>query len=134
MAVPTAEQIMDILIDVGDPDAVTFNDADVARYWERCSGAQSDVQRHEAVMALMFRTLLSNAAKFRDYTAGETEEKMSQIFEQLKDLYEMYKPSLNAAQSQRRSVARAQWRNVPRQGRNYPAGFVHDPGATDADL
>ena len=112
----TPEQIMDILIDAGDPDAVTFTEGDVTRYWDRCSGAQNDVQRHEAVLALMFRTLLSNAAKFRDYTAGETEEKMSQIFKQLKQLYEMYVPSLNAAQGQRRAVARAQWRNVPRQG------------------
>lgn len=128
----TAEQIVDIRYDMADVSGTVWSDGEITRYWNRLPGAADDTQRHEAVMALMYRSLMSNSAKFRDYTAGETEEKMSQIHKQVKELYKLYLPALEAAQGQRRSFARASVRNIPRQGRNYPSGYVHDPERDNA--
>lgn len=41
-------------------------------------------------IAYGFRVLMSNAAKFDDYVAGQTQEKKAQIFSHLKDMEAMY--------------------------------------------
>ncbi len=49
------------------------------------------------MIAYVFRVLLTNAAKFDDYVAGQTQEKKSQIFAQLKELAGLYQQWANAA-------------------------------------
>jgi hypothetical protein len=132
----TAQQIADIRADMADPSGASevFSDAEITRYWERTDGAEDDVQHHEAVMALMYRALLSNATKFRDYSAGATGEKLDQVYKHLQQQYETFKPALLAAQGTRRQFARALARNIPRQGRKFPRGHVLSVEDDDAGL
>jgi len=132
----TAQQILDIRDDFPDPDdgSPVFGDSDITRYWERTDDAQDDTQHHEAALALMYRNLLGNAAKLRDYSAGATGEKLSQVFDHVRKMYDLYLPSLKAAQGQQRQVAFTHIRAIPRQNREYPAGFVFESDEDDDSL
>ncbi|MBX3081716.1 MAG: hypothetical protein KF716_08770 [Anaerolineae bacterium] len=95
---PTSDQLSDLRIDIGDtgtPPGLT--DAEVQRFWYRVRGADDEVTQHEATLALMARALMSKGAKLRDHSTGNTSERMSQVYDHLKDIYTMYKPALNRA-------------------------------------
>lgn len=77
MTTLTLQQLADFRIDLALGDTV-FNDAELQRFYER---ADSDFDRAK-VYAL--RALLANATKLHDYTAGAVDEKLSQIFSNLK--------------------------------------------------
>lgn len=95
---PTSDQLTDLRNDIGDTGTPpALSDAEVQRLWYRVRGAEDEVTQHEATLALYARILMSSSAKLRDYSTGNTSEKMSQIFEHLKDIYAMYKPALNRA-------------------------------------
>lgn len=103
---PTSDQISDLRIDIGDTGTPpAFTDAEIQRQWYRVRGADDEVTQHEATLALMARALLSNSAKLRDYSTGNTSEKMSQIFDHLKDIYAFYKKSLDRALGSNQDVA-----------------------------
>ncbi|MFK5283557.1 hypothetical protein ACI3PL_28685, partial [Lacticaseibacillus paracasei] len=48
--------------------------------------------------------LLAQVAKFHSYTAGQVSENLEQIYEHIKAMFELYKPSLDAATSQNRQL------------------------------
>lgn len=94
----TAQQISDLRADLGDvATPPVFTDADLERAWERVSGAKDETQRHEAALGLLARQLLTSAAKLHDYAAGQSREDVSQVFEHLRHVYELYRPALQAA-------------------------------------
>lgn len=95
----TQTQINDLRLDAGLPaDTETvFDNDEMDRIWTRVSGASSDAKRHEAALGLMYRQLLSNAAKLNDYRIATSSENKSQIFKNIKTLYDMYRPSLEEA-------------------------------------
>lgn len=95
----TQDEINDLRLDAGlpaDTETVFDNDA-LNRLYERVSGAADSATRHEATLGLMFRQLLSNAAKFSDYMIATSSEKKSQVFDHLSKLYAMYRPALEEA-------------------------------------
>lgn len=122
--VPSAEQISDLRADVGDEAGTAFTDDEITRIWARVSGAESEVIQHEAALALMFRQLMSNAAKFADYTAGDTDEKRSQVFKHLKTMYSLYADRLeDVLGTETRQFSKRAVRGKPRQNRNEPGDF-----------
>ena len=85
MATLTATQLADIQADLGiGSDAAVFTDAELNRLYTRAFSS------YELAAALAIRQLMINAARFNDYTAGLTAEKKSQVFTQLKEMYEFW--------------------------------------------
>ena len=85
MATLTADQLSDMQADLGiGTDESVFTDDELNRLYTRASGG------YTAAVVLAIRQLLMNAAKLNDYTAGETSEKKSQVFNHLKDLLEYW--------------------------------------------
>lgn len=119
----TAQQLADIRADIGDEAEAVWTDDEISRIWERMSGAPNDVVRLEATLAQMIRQLLANASMLRDYTAGATGEKMSQVMSNLQKLYALYEPSLKVVLGTGLESARGFTRGVPRQGRRYPSNY-----------
>ena len=75
----TTDELLDLRGDIGDTGATpVFTDAELQRLYTR----SGDTYAGTVVYAL--RQLLVNAAKFTDYTVGQTSEKKSQIFTQLR--------------------------------------------------
>lgn len=120
---PTTQQIADLRADIGDETETAFTDDEITRIWARVAAADNATDQHEAALALMARQLMANAAKFADYTAGDTSEKRQQIFQNLEKLYKMYKPALNAVLNTNRQVARLTIRPKPRQNRQEPGDY-----------
>lgn len=81
----TADQLADFQGDLGiTDDESVFTDVELDRLYTRSESS------YELAVALGFRQLLADAAKFNDYTAGESSEKKAQVFEHLKDLHKMW--------------------------------------------
>jgi hypothetical protein len=72
----TAAQITDFREDIADTNSA-FSDAQLQRLYNRADG---DYQK---AVVLALRQLWMNAAKFNDYTAGESVERKNQIFDNL---------------------------------------------------
>lgn len=116
---PSSDQIADLKADIGDVNDA-FSDPEITRIWSRVSGASDANSQHEAALALMARQLMTNAAKLHDFSVAGDSNKASQIFKNMKALYETFKPSLESALGTNQSVARGGLRAVPRQGREKP--------------
>lgn len=121
----TAQQLNDLRADLG-VDSTIFSDSELERLWDRVSGASSDTQRHEATLALMARQLWTSSAKLHDYTAGESDEKLSQVVTNLQKIYAAFKPALDAALNQRQQFVIGAVRAVPNQNRVQPIGDSTD--------
>jgi hypothetical protein len=117
----TAQELVDLQADAGlDANETVFTDEELERIWDRTSGASSSTLHHEAALALIFRQLLADANKFHDFKAGATEEKLSQIRANLKDQYEMYKPSLDNALERSSGFSIGVLASKPHQERTFP--------------
>jgi len=120
--VPTDDQINDLYADIGDVDKNTFTPDELIRIWGRVSAASNEVQQHEASLAMMARQLMAQSSKLVNYRAGAVSESRSDIMKHLKMLYDLYKPSLDAALGTGRQFAKSAIRPKPRQDRTYPSG------------
>jgi len=77
----SSDQLGDIQGDLGiSNDEAVFTDAELNRLYAR---ADSD---YETAVVFGFDQLLADAAKFNDYTAGQSQEKKSQVFANLEKL------------------------------------------------
>lgn len=124
----TAEEISDIRADIGDTGASpAFSDPEIQRAYDRCVNAADQNTRESATRGLLVRQLMANAAKLNDYSAGATSEKRSQIFAQLKELFEMYRKALESTlNTEPKTTAKARVVNVPRVGRSWPSDYEGD--------
>jgi len=120
---PTESQIADLRADIGDADGSTFDDDELIRIWARVQGAENEVRQHEAAVALMARQLMANAAKLVNYRAGAVSESRGDVIKNLGRLYNLYKPSLDAALGTGRQFAKIAVRGKPRQNRTEPGDF-----------
>lgn len=74
----TTEELLDLRADLGDNGtARAFTDDELERLFVRAN------ERYAVAMVLALNQLLASAAKLNDYTQNETQEKKSQVFEQL---------------------------------------------------
>lgn len=77
----TATQRADMQADLGiSDDQAVFTDAELDRLYER-AGQDYDKAVHHGL-----RQLLTNAAKFHDYSVGQTRVQRAQVFEHLAKL------------------------------------------------
>jgi hypothetical protein len=79
-------------------DESVFTNAELDRLY-----ARTDSDYNSAVY-LAWRQLMADAAKFNDYTAGETQEKKSQIYDHIKDMVDFWKDEARVAANQVRSI------------------------------
>ncbi len=78
MADLTAEQLTDFRADIGDASASpAFSDAELQRLYARAG-------TYTRAVLMAFEQLIANTAKFTDYTQNDTQEKKSQVFENLR--------------------------------------------------
>lgn len=98
---------------IGD-GAVTplFSDDDLDTIWE-----DAGESRAQAVLECL-QELMANAAKFNDYTIGQTSEKKQQIFENLRMMVDYWREQVQGGQ-QFRIVGLAP---VPVRDRDMPYG------------
>lgn len=128
----TAEQLSDLQNDaaLGD-DELVFSDEELERIWERVSGTSSATVQHEAALALIYRQLLANAVKLHKWKAGASEEELQQVYDHLKDMYDMYEPALEEALSISAQVSISTIRPIPNQDRTFPSGDTHSNWVND---
>jgi len=119
MATLTTQQKADLRNDLGDSNSA-FTDAELQRNWDRTNGAASDLQHHNATLALSYRQLLASATKLHDYTAGATQEKLSQVRKNLEDMYKLFEPDLEASLGTRAGILRSKVASYPHQTRTLP--------------
>lgn len=119
MAVLTATQITDIRADVGDTKEA-FSDAALQRLWVRVENASSEEVRWDALKAIIFDQLLSDATKLHDYTAGAVQHKLSKVYDQLEKRFKQFKYALDDARGLKRGVAHLKMRNFPHPTRIEP--------------
>lgn len=89
MADMTYTQVSDLRVDLADVERA-FTDAELQRFWTRCSDADNDTLRFTATKGLAILTLLHDVAKFANYTAGKTSEQKAQIFDHYMLLYDRF--------------------------------------------
>jgi len=111
MALTTAQRA-DIQADLGiDSGETVFTNDELDRLYTR---ADSD---YNGAVYLAWRQLMADAAKFNDYTAGQTEEKKSQIFEHIKAMVDFWKDEARVATNQVRIVGALEvpprWKDKP---------------------
>jgi hypothetical protein len=95
----TATQRTDFQGDIGiGSDEAVFTNAELDRLY-----ARSDSDYNGAVY-LAWRQLMADAAKFNDYTAGQTQEKKSQVYDHIKDMVEFWKDEARVATNQVRLI------------------------------
>lgn len=93
MASLTSDQLVDMQGDLGiSTDQAVFTDAELNRLFDRAGGS------YNLAVSLGVRQLLISAAKFNDYTLGQTQERKSQVFANLKDLYDMWRSAADEGQ------------------------------------
>lgn len=120
MAIP-ATTLNDLQNDTGiGIDESVFSDAELDRIWTRVAGAANDAQRYDAALGLIYRQLLANAVKLADYTQNASQEKRSQIPKNLKMMYDLYRPALDAALGRSKQMARATLKPRKHQERTRP--------------
>jgi xylose isomerase len=116
----TAQQLSDLRTDLGDSNTA-FGDSELQRNWDRMVNAASDLQRHNATLALSWRQLLASASKLHDYTAGATGEKLKQVRDNIKDMYELYADDLEAALGTNSNILKSKIASYPHQTRTLPS-------------
>lgn len=81
----SATQLTDIQADLGiGSDASVFTDAELNRLFAR---ADSD---YNLAVLYAIRQILTNAARFHDYTRGDDADKKQQVFANLEKIYDRW--------------------------------------------
>jgi hypothetical protein len=94
-------------------DEAVFTNDELDRLYAR---ADSD---YNTAVYLGWRQLMANAAKFNDYTAGQTEEKKSQVFDHIKAMVDWWQDEARVATNQVRSISLLE---VPPRWKDEPSG------------
>ena len=88
-------QLKDMRGDIGITETpAVFGDEELNRLYERANN------NFEAAVVLALEQILASAVKFHNYTANATKEDEGQIFENLKEVWEMKKARLKGTKSQ----------------------------------
>lgn len=95
---PTAQQRDDVREDLGESSS-SLTDAKIDRLYARAEADYPDNDRavEAQVRILALRQLKSEASKRVDYTQGESEEKLSQVYKQIDGLLKDFMADLTSA-------------------------------------
>lgn len=106
MATLTSTQLDRLRRDLGDLNTPpAFEDSELQDNWDRVPNAPDETRQHEATLALCYRQLLAQVNKFHNYTAGAVTENLQQVRDNIKEMYEMYLPSLEAGLDQAKQLS-----------------------------
>ncbi len=98
-----------------------FSTTELTEIWDDLAAAGSAYVQRRAALAVMFERTLNSATKLHDYTAGETGEKLSQVYSNLEKRYKDYLPDLLAVvRPGRTQVGFVALQPRARQGRETP--------------
>ena len=86
----------DFRADIGDVNNA-FEDADIDTLETRSIAKYGADAAYEGARIMAINQLIANAAKFSDYTANESSQKKSQVFNNLLKLRDIYKTDLDDA-------------------------------------
>ena len=108
----TAAQRADMQADLGIcSDEAVFTDEELDRLYAR---ADSD---YNGAVYLAWRQLMADAAKFNDYTAGQTSERKSQVYDHIKDMVAFWKGESTTGTNQMRILGLNEipprWKDAP---------------------
>ena len=110
----TATQRTDMQADLGiTSDEAVFTNDELDRLYAR---ADSD---YNSAIYLAWRQLMADAAKFNDYTTGQTQEKKSQLFEHVKAMVDFWGSEARSASNQVRMLSILE---VPPRNKDVPSG------------
>ena len=110
----TATQRTDMQSDLGiTSDEAVFTNDELDRLYTR---AGSD---YNSAIYLAWRQLMADAAKFNDYTVGQTQEKKSQLFDHVKAMVDYWKDEARVATNQVRVIGLLE---VPPRWKDSPSG------------
>lgn len=113
-----AEVLVDFRADIGDSGTPpAFSDAELQRLYERTG------EDYNRAVLLAFDQLLSGAAKFASYTQNQTQEKKSEIFNNLLKLRTLWAgkvAALEAAESAKQQVRLAGLTRQPKRLKDAP--------------
>lgn len=113
MAAITADDRNYIRRKVGDTGAtLLFSDSDLADIW-----TDAGEDRQQAILECL-QELMINAAKFNDYTIGQTSEKKQQVFENLQRMVAYWEKEVRSG-VQYKMVGLAA---VPERSKDAPSG------------
>lgn len=105
MAALSATELSNLRLDLGDTNTPpAFSDPRLQANYDRFDASLSATVLFEATLALCYRQLLAEANLFHNYTAGQVSENLQQIRDNIKDMFELFKPSLDAAIDQNRQL------------------------------
>ena len=96
-------------------DQTVFTDAELADIWTWAS------ENFSQAMVYAIGQLLPNAAKMADYTAGQTSESRSQVFNNLMRLRDMWQEEAASTPQ----VAFAGLKSTPPRNRRNPSGYIN---------
>lgn len=116
----TAQQLSTLRRRVGDSNSA-FTDDVLNAIWDDVSGATSDTVRIEAALYLMWEAVVAGAVKLHDVTAGQTSNKLSQVFSHAEAMMKTYKKSYDLATGQRKLIAIGSLRPTSNYLRQYPS-------------
>lgn len=119
----TTQQRTDLRLDLGLPDdEAGFTSTEIDRLYVRAAAAYSDTACIEAyVRVLACDQLRAKAVTLADYTEGDSQEKLSQVFDHLGKLRAVYADNLAAAaQAGLVSVKIGKLKKKPTTLRDYP--------------
>lgn len=80
----TLDQIKDFRVDLDLPAVGVFTDAELNRFYNRASGD------YDKAKVYALRVLLMSSAKLHDYTAGQSSERLGQVYDHLKDMLKTF--------------------------------------------
>jgi len=114
MAELTNAQRIDMQADLAiAADEAVFTNAELDRLYTR---ADAD---YNGAVYLAWRQLLADASKFNDYTAGQTQEKKSQVWEHIERMVAFWKSESTTAASQVRMLG---LNEIPPRWKDAPSG------------
>lgn len=114
MTTPTASELTRLRRKIGDTDAA-ITASILEDIWDEAAGDES------TAVVLSIQMLLSDAARFNDYTAGQTSEKKQQVYDNLKDLLTYWEDKAGVTSS----IRIVGLRSVPPIWKELPAGEDH---------
>lgn len=111
----TTDQLKDLRADLGDSSSPpAFSDTELQRLFARTG------EDYNATVVLAIDQLLINASKLHDYTAGQTSEKISQVFAQLTEVRKVWASRIEAMRN-KPQVRITRFRQEPPVARETPA-------------
>lgn len=114
-----AAQLTDFRADIADVN-LAFSDPELQRLYVRAKGS------YELAVALAFEQLMSNAAKFAEYTQNQSRENRKQIFDNLEKMANRWLAKAEQVSKKGKQIRLVRIRQMPKPQREAPRRTLED--------